>query len=222
MASLKLKLEQREKLYYNSYMYKAVCNVPGSYYTNKAKTIDEYRDIIDRFRTEMLRYPLYVPVNMTDADYDNIEILIDYVSKFKKNDKGIIRREGNNISFFSNDLPLLEKALSVNVPVKIYQAELLPAGVKYFKRAVPAPFRVHLKEVKINSELKQDMLAYIERTDGVEASSSLLRWLKRTHMWAHTWCSKTFYINYNDGSQLTMMHMLFSEVIGKNYKLEQK
>lgn len=222
MASLKLKVEQRERLYYNSYMYRAVCNVPGAYYTDKAKTIDEYKDIIDSFRTEMLRYPLYTPVIMTNDHYDNIEILINYINQFKKNDKGTIRREGNNITFYSNDLPLLKKALSVNVPVKIYQAELLPAGVKYFKRTVPAPFRVHFKEARVNSEIKDDILSYIDRTDGVEASSSLLTWLKRSHRWAHSWCSKSFFINYTDSSQLTMMHLLFPEVIGKNYKLEQK
>jgi hypothetical protein len=222
MASLKLKVEQRERLYYNSYMYRAVCNVPGAYYTDKAKTIDEYKDIIDSFRTEMLRYPLYTPVIMTNDHYDNIEILINYINKFKKNDKGTIRREGNNITFYSNDLPLLKKALSVDVPVRIYQAELLPAGVKYFKRSVPAPYRVHLKEAKINSEIKDDILSYIERTDGVEGSSALMVWLTRPHRWAHSWCSKTFFINYTDGSQLTMMHLLFPEVIGKNYKLEQK
>jgi hypothetical protein len=222
MASLKLKVEQRERLYYNSYMYRAVCNVPGAYYTDKAKTIDEYKDIIDSFRTEMLRYPLYTPLVMTDADYDNIEILINYINNFKKNDKGTIRREGNNITFYSNDLPLLKKVLSVDVPVKIYQAELLPAGVKYFKRSVPAPFRVHLVESKVNSEIKDDILSYIERTDGVEGSSALMVWLTRPHRWAHSWCSKTFFINYTDSSQLTMMHLLFPEVIGKNYKLEQK
>ena len=222
MVSLKLKLEQREKLYYNNYMYKAVCNVPGAYHTDKAKTIDEYRDYLEQFRTEMLRYPLYTPLVMTDDHYDNIEILINYVNKFKKNDKGTIRREGNNISFFSNDLPFLKKAFSVHVPLKIYQAELLPAGVKYFKRKVPAPFRVHLKEAKINSEIKDDILSYIERTDGVEGSSALMIWLTRPHRWAHSWCSKTFFINYTDSSQLTMMHLLFPEVIGKNYKLEQK
>lgn len=203
-------------------MYRAVCHVPGAYYTDKAKTIDEYRDFLESFQTEMRRYPLYTPMIMTDADYDNIEILINYINNFKKNDKGTIRREGNNITFYSNDLPLLKKALSVDVPLKLYQAELLPAGVKYFKRSVPAPFRVHLVESKVNSEIKDDILSYIERTDGVEASSSLLSWLKRPRRWAHSWCSKTFFINYTDSSQLTMMHLLFPEVIGKNYKLEQK
>lgn len=222
MASLKLKVEQRERLYYNSYMYRAVCNVPGAYYTDKAKTIDEYKDIIDNFRTEKLRYPLYTPVIMTNDHYDNIEILINYINEFKKHDKGTIRREGNTITFYSNDLPLLKKALSVAVPLKLYQAELLPAGVKYFKRSVPAPYRVHFKEVRVNSEIKDDILSYIDRTDGVEASSSLLTWLKRSHRWAHSWCSKSFFINYTDSSQLTMMHLLFPEVIGKNYKLEKK
>jgi hypothetical protein len=165
---------------------------------------------------------MYIPEGLDDIDYQDLDTLIQYIVKFQKNDKGTIRREGNSISFFSNDLALLKKAPSTISPIKIYQAEVLPAGIKYFKRKVPAPFRVHLKEAKVNTEIKQDILSYIERTDGVEASSSLLAWLKRPHRWAHSWCSKTFFINYTDSSQLTMMHLLFPEVIGKNYKLEQK
>ena len=222
MASLKLKLEQRERLYYNKYVYRAVTHVPGAYYTNKAKTIDEYRDIIDRFSTQMLRYPVYTQKQMTDADYDNIEILINYSNDFKKNNKGTTRREGNSIAFYSNDLDLLKTAPSTSKPLKIYQADVLPDGIKYFKRSVPAPFRVHLKEARVNTELRQDIVDYINKTEGVEGSGALMIWLTRTSSWNHVWCSKSFYINYTDSSQLTMMHILFSEVIGKNYKLEQK
>ncbi len=217
-----LKVEQRERLYYNKYVYRAVTVVPGAHYTYKIKTIDEYKNEIADFRTNMRRFPLYMPPNVTDEIYDDIEILINYINDFEKNDKGSIRREGNNVVFYSNDLDLLKKAHSVTKPLKIYQAEVLPDGIKYFKRSVPANFRVHLKETKLNSEVKEDILSYIERTDGVEASNAMYSWLKRPHKWNHVWCSKNYYINYNDSSQLTMMHLLFPEAIGKNYKLEQQ
>lgn len=221
-VSLKLKVEQRERLYYNQYVYKAVTNVPGAYYTDKAKTVDEYRDIIDKFRTEMLRYPIYTPKNMTDIDYDNIELLINYNNDFKKNNKGTTRREGNSLVFYSNDLDLLKMAPSTSKPLKIYQADVLPDGVKYFKRKVPAPFRVHLKEARVNTELRQDIFDYINKSDGVEGSGALMIWLTRPSIWNQVWCTKSFYINYTDSGQLTMMHILFPEVIGKNYKLEKK
>jgi|688.fasta_scaffold04701_6 hypothetical protein len=221
-VSLKLKVEQRERLYYNQYVYKAVTNVPGAYYTDKAKTVDEYRDIIDKFRTDMLRYPIYTPKNMTDIDYDNIELLINYNNDFKKNNKGTTRREGNSLVFYSNDLDLLKTAPSTSKPLKLYQAAVLPDGVKYFKRKVPAPFRVHLKETRVNTELRQDIFDYINKTAGVEGSGALMIWLTRTSSWPQVWSTKSFYINYTDSSQLTMMHILFSEVIGKNYKLEQQ
>ena len=221
-VSLKLKVEQRERLYYNQYVYKAVTNVPGAYYTDRAKTVGEYRDIIDKFRTEMLRYPIYTPKNMTDIDYDNIELLINYNNDFKKNNKGTTRREGNNLVFYSNDLDLLKMAPSTGKPLKIYQADVLPDGVKYFKRKVPAPFRVHLKEARVNTELRQDIFDYINKSDGVEGSGALMIWLTRPSIWNQVWCTKSFYINYTDSGQLTMMHILFPEVIGKNYKLEKK
>lgn len=223
MALLNLKLEEKEKLYYNKYSYKAVCRVPGAYYTNGVKNIDEYRDRVDSFKTEMKRWPVYAyPHGLNETDYSDIEQLINFSQSFTKNDKGTIRREGNSITFYSNDLSLLKTAPSTTSPLKIYQAVLLPTGVKYFKRKVPAPFRVHLKEARVNTEFRQDIFDYINKTDGVEGSSALMVWLTRTSSWNQVWCSKSFYINYTDSGQLTMMHILFSEVIGKNYKLEQK
>jgi hypothetical protein len=222
-VSLKLKLEEKEKLYYNKYSYKAVCRVLGAYYTNSIKTIDEYKDKVESLQTELKRWPVHTyPHGLDNLDYIDIDNLIRYIGRFEKNDKGTIRREGNTISFFSNDLAFLKKAPSTLSPLKITQVSLAPAGVKYFKRKVPAPFRVHLKEARVNTELRQDIFDYINKTDGVEGSGALMIWLTRTSRWPQVWCSKSFYINYADSGQLTMMHILFSEVIGKNYKLEQK
>lgn len=223
MASLNLKLEEKEQLYYNKYSYRAVCRVTGAYYTNGVKTIDEYKDKIESFKTEMKRWPVHTyPHGLAEIDYLDLDNLICYIVNFEKNDKGTLRREGNTISFFSNDLAFLKKAPSTISPLKITQVSLMPAGVKYFKRKVPAPFRVHLKDARVNEELRQDILGYINKNEGVEGSSALMIWLTRTARWNSVWCSKSFYINYTDSSQLTMMHILFSEAIGKNYKLEQK
>jgi hypothetical protein len=223
MASLNLKLEEREQLYYNKYSYKAVCRVLGAYYTTGVKTIDEYKDKVESLQTGLKRYPVHTyPHGLGDIDYIELDSLISYIVNFEKNDKGTLRREGNTISFFSNDLDFLKKAPSTLSPLKITQVSLMPAGVKYFKRTVPAPFRVHLKDARVTTELRQDIFEYINKTDGVEGSSALMVWLTRLSAWQQVWCSKSFYINYTDSSQLTMMHILFSEVIGKNYKLEQK
>jgi hypothetical protein len=223
MASLNLKLEERENLYYNKYSYRAVCKIPGAYYTNGVKNITEFKDKVESLRNVMTRWPVHAPSGGLDqANYVTIAELINYTLSFEKNDKGTIRREGNSITFYSNDLSLLKTAPSTIVPLKIYQAVLLPTGVKHFKRTVPAPFRVHFKEAKVNTDIKQDIMNYLTKTEGVEASDSLYRWLNSPPRWSQSWSSKNYYINYTDSSQLTMMHILFSEVIGKNYKLEQK
>ena len=222
-VSLKLKVEEREKLYYNKYSYKAVCKIPGAYYTTGIKNIEDYKDKVESLQTELKRWPVHTsPHGLGNLDYLDLDNLICYIVKFEKNDKGTLRREGNTISFFSNDLDFLKKAPSTISPLKITQVSVMPAGVKYFKRKVPAPFRVHLKEARVNTELRQDIFNYIDKTDGVEGSSALMVWLTRVSSWNQVWCSKSFYINYTDSSQLTMMHILFSEVIGKNYKLEQQ
>lgn len=221
-ASLKLKVEERDKLYYGKYSYKAVCRVKGAYYTDKVSTIDQYKDKINKLRGEIGRNLTYLPSGLEDIDYLDLDELIRYINRFEKNDKGSVRREGNSIAFFSNDLAFIKKAPSTLSPIKLYQASLMPDGVKYFKREVPSPYRVHFKDARIATSLKQDIISFIEKNEGVEGSSSLMRWLHYSHRWDQVWCAKTYYINYTEPSQLTMMHLLFPEVIGKNYKLEKK
>jgi hypothetical protein len=34
--------------------------------------------------------------------------------------------------------------------------------------------------------------------------------------------TNNYFINYNDPSTLTLMHLLFNECLGKNYKLEKR
>ena len=222
MASLKLKVEEREQLFYRKYAYRATCRVKGAHYTNNITSIDEYRDKIDQLQSDLRRYPLYIPSGLDDLDYLALDDLIRYILRFEKNDKGTLRREGNNISFFSNDLDFLKKAPSTMSPLKITQVSLMPSGVKYFKRTVPAPYRIYMKDARVPASLKSEIISFIEKNVGVEFSSAFGMWLHRPNRWDQVWCSKTFYINYTEPSQLTMMHLLFPEVIGKNYKLEQK
>ena len=77
MASLNLKLEEREQLYYNKYSYKAVCRVLGAYYTTGVKTIDEYKDKVESLQTGLKRYPIHTyPHGLGDIDYIELDSLI--------------------------------------------------------------------------------------------------------------------------------------------------
>lgn len=203
-------------------MYKAECRVYGAYYTYNVKTIDECKEKILNFKKELRRLPAQLIHHLDDPDYLAIDSLIRYINRFEKNNKGTLRRENDGISFFSNDLDFLKKAPSTLKPLKLYQAELLPAGIKYFKRAVPASYRVYFKNNSIPIELKKDILNYIEKTDGVEGCNALMSWLHRPNRWGNCYTYDQHFINYNDPSNLTMMHILFPEVIGKNYKLEKQ
>jgi hypothetical protein len=220
-ASLKLKVEEREILYYRKYMYKVSCIIPGAHYTYNVSTITEYKNKIDDLTHHTKRTPLFLPVDYGDIEFQNIDRLLKYINKFEKNAKGMMRREGRVVSFFSNDLNFLKKAPSVE-PLVITEASLMPAGIKYFKRDVPASYRVYFKEGRVSSDIRNDILSYIEKNEDIQGSKALMHWLHRPLHWNHTWSSSNYYINYSETNQLTMMYLLFSEVIGKNYKLEKK
>lgn len=224
MALLKLKVEDREKLYYSKFAYKATCYVVGAFYAHYSKTIDECLDKINTLRNQYgTRFPTHIPANFGDSHIKQLTNLIEFINNFNDNNLGTIRREGNYISFFSNDLCCLESLVNVTEnDVGIFQVNLTPAGIKYFKREVPAPYRVYFKDNKVPSTIRAEIIDYLERTDNTEGSKSLMIWLHREMRWPVVWSSPQYYINYHNESDLTMMHLLFSEVIGKNYKLEKK
>jgi hypothetical protein len=208
----------KESLYYNKYKYRLKIKISGSaYYISKVKDIQEYDALVKSVTTELGRRPYYINADYDSNDRLQIAKLILYYNEFVKKKMGTTRKEHSTITFFSNDLKFLKKA-PINERSKLYEADISPAGIKYFKKDPPASYRVYFNGSKVSIETKKQILDYVTRTDGVEASSSVMNWLNRP--WQYSWHS--YFIDYNDSSQLMMMTLLFNEVLGKKYKLEKK
>lgn len=229
MESFKLKVELRDKLYWNRYLYKVHIKAPGVFYTSKVSDMDEYRIEIQKAEQLNQMYKGWNPEyrrnisGLTLQNFETVEALIKFRVKFRDSKNGNERVEGNMISFYSNDLSLLQEITIVpHVNPKFYQVELAPSGVKQFKKEPPASFRVYLKSVRIPSELRFEFAEYIEKTQGAEASSSLHRWLNGPIRTYPSWSQSSYYVNYENPSDYTMMAIKFPELIGKNYKLEKK
>lgn len=229
MESFKLKVELRDKLYWGKYQYKVHIKTPGVYYTSKVSDMDEYKDEIQKALQLTSRYKGWVPVHranldvLTPENFETIEALIKFRLAFNESKKGNVRVEGNGISFYSSDLALLQSLSNVpHIKPKFYQADLSPAGTKQFKKEPPSKFRVYLKSTRITSELRIEFAQYLENTQGAEPSDSLRRWLNRPNVAYPSWSQSSYYVNYDNSSDYTMMAIKFSELIGKNYKLEKK
>ena len=110
MESSKLKVEKRNKLYFNKFTYKAVCEIKGAGYTYYTNDLETFVARMEKWRDNKLRYGVRV---MSDdwKEYMD-EINLDQISKFItwrnliSKDKCMYRMQGDSVSFFSNDLSL--------------------------------------------------------------------------------------------------------------------
>lgn len=229
MESFKLKVELRDKLYWGKYLYKVHIKTPGVYYTSKVSDMDEYREEVQKALQLASRYKGWMPRHranldsLTPENLETIEAVINFRIAFNESKKGNDRVEGDGISFYSSDLSLIQAVSNIpHVKPKFFQADLSPDGVKQFKKEPPSKFRVYLKSVRISSELRIEFAEYLEKTQSAEPSDSLRRWLHRPTVSYPTWSQSSYYVNYDNSSDYTMMAIKFSELIGKNYKLEKK
>lgn len=219
-----LKFEEKEKLYYNKYSYKASFKSYGINYIRGARSIDEYTTTLDKIINDLTHRPYHLPKTLTDIECEIIENVIKFKVNFEDNNLGTLRQEGNSIAFFSNEIDLLTTLDDIDgIKVEYFQAKLLPAGTKYFTNNPPAKYRLQLKETNIDISIKDQLRQYLADHSELKPSSALSAWLRYPSRWQRAYCcSKRYFIDYDDDKNLTMLHLMFSEIVGKNYKLEKR
>jgi len=217
MASFELKNELKEHLYYKAYEYKCVLRTLGARYVPKVSTIDEYKLWVgSKIKQKSFS---------SGIDYDAIEFLVNFYQEFNKTD-GSTRKEADTITFYSNDITLLETLKNIpdtNVRLKWFKAELMPIGVRYMRTDPKYKFRIYLKDAKITNDLKLQFINHVKNVKDFHISSSLQRWTSWQFNYNNVaWCRQSFYIDYDDEKNLLVLLLKFPELMGKNYRLEKK
>jgi hypothetical protein len=205
-ASLKFKTEDRTILYYNKFKYKV-----------SVQTLRVQERVQESIQLgNLISLPEIYTASRTDRE--KISIFLDL---YRENNK--FRLEGDRITFFSNDLALIEQFQSLANSALITEA-VVTHGVKLFKNTPPAKFRSYLKTTRIESEFRSEFVKYLERTDGLRPNNPFLRCLYPQSSWGYKyiWIYDHYFIDYDDPSMLTYMHLMFPNVLGKTYKLEKK
>ena len=211
----------REKLYFNKYMYRGVFETKHLYYIYDAKNIDEYRSNLSQARDNSVRYSWRrAIVDDTKIDFDLIEKIITFKRKYSG--KNItFRCEGDKLAVFTNDPKVVSEIPTIQLDASLAQIVLSPTGVKYFKNTPPSKYRVYLRDRKITEETR-DLLRDFCNRDIAKPCDSLTRSLKSTSTWKWSYVHKGHFIDYEDDTTLSYMGLMFPELIGKTYKLEKK
>jgi hypothetical protein len=228
MVSSRLKNESRVGLWFGKYEYRATLILPGISRTHGARTYN-------RFLKNLLIYgsskSIEIASDIKAIDLSSMERFYAWKTKKYKPKTSMMRLENNRISVFSNDLPFLQTLESIPlVPddVTYIRAVLdIPTGTKYFKKEPKHKFRVYLKGCTLDNQstFRPDLIEFIRRYRGTSTviipSGALERWLIFARIWSEKYCMPYYYLEYDDPGIHSLIHIMFSNMIGSSFKLEK-
>lgn len=228
MASLKLQTEKRSSLFFGKYKYRAKCRVNGAGYTYYTKNLEEFKIKMAK-RAE--RAPTYVEVMLPDwrrrvdhIDYEQIGRYFDWRDS-ANSETYMLRIQGDNISFFSDDIELLKTLDNIDNDLEISIAEIIGKNVLYFKKEPEYKFRTFFRGKKMPDNFRQDVVQFIERYSNTANICPALKKLVSDDTGRKHWYSylhSSYYVDYNDESTLTLLHMFFGSMLAKTYSLEKE
>lgn len=208
-------------------MYRVELRSPNMHFTYNCKTIEEFKDKITRITEDFGKnsawYNWHKPV-VTDEEYELVESIFAIISDSTLKNSYATRREHRALTFYTNDMNLVNRLHSIQQDAKINTVRPMPEGIIEFKREPPAAYRVFLRSCTIPCEIKTQILDYLMRTPDVQPSDALYKWLNTTNKYGaiKCWTWSSHYFDYSDINNLLMMKLIFPEIIGKNYRLEKK
>jgi hypothetical protein len=214
------KYEERDHYYYNKFKYRAKFNLKGiraSIYCNDKIDLPNQ---LDRPRSRFFK-------DWSDINIKPISNWIDWRNLNKPNKLMTYRIEGNSISVFSNDLALLESLKTLGKDVSIEYTEvknvLTYVGTKTFIREPKHKFRIHLKAVKVDNSVLDNLRSMITNNTSLYPSQAFEYWLSiMPRTWKHRYTNAAHFIDYDDESMLSYLLLVHGNIFGKKYKLEKR
>ena len=212
-------VEYRDRLYWGKYKYKGVIELPG---------IHMYK---------WFSFPLYqLPGRIQNPERKTIieqnlpmlNLVCPMIKQLIKGDKAniSIRSEGDKLSICTNNLSILDgiKAVAKENMKLVTASVVYDVGVKYFVRQPKHKFRVYLKSVRITPDTKTELIKFLSEHENMFPSKTLGRWMASANFTAsyHRFMSSTWYVDLDDDTYISYLHLMFGDVFGKTYSLEKR
>jgi len=227
MELFKLKTEKRNKLYFNKFMYKAVCKIQGAAYTYYTSEIDSFISRMEKFReTERSKFG----VRILDDDWQEYweEVNIEQIAAFItwrnmiSKDRCLIRIQQDNVSFFSNELSLLQTLDNLDPKLKFHQAICHDPKTLYFKRQPKYKFRTYFKSRRMPKDFSDNVRSLNKIYKSLNFSKGLISNLFNNNWHPYRYMHGSFFVEYNDEQMITILGMWFSDMLGKTYTLAKE
>lgn len=226
MESSKLKIDKRNKLYFNKFKYKAVCRVLGASYTYYTNDIETFVSRMEKFRDNKPRYGVRILKDDWQEYWD--EVNIDQISKFISwrnvvtKDKCMYRIQGDSVSFFSNDIALLQTLADVDPNVRFLLVECHASDVMYFKKQPKYKFRTYFKGKRIPQDFSDNIRSLQDMYSSLHFSEGLFKSLFHNNWHPYRYMHGSYFVEYNDEYMLTILSMWFPDMLAKTYSLAKE
>ena len=227
MVSLNWKVEKKNKLYFNTYAYKARVRIVGACYTYYTGDIDTFVQRISKWKDESKNSLIYKIGDERKDYWDNIDIpVIDKFLAWRDlytHKECIIRIQGDYVSVFANDVGILNSLTNVSKDITYYQVEVTTQGSIILKKKKHYNYRTFFKGKRLSKEFFDNFNEFskIYKSNVVNISPAMIKYLQRQwtpYMYMHG----SYFIDYVDESFKTILYMYFPDMLSKTYKLEEQ
>lgn len=223
-----IKIEVKNKLYFNKFKYKAMCTIQGAAYTYYTPDLETFIIRMEKFKDNKLRYGIRVIEDDWKEYWD--EVNLDQVSQFLtwrntvSKDKCMLRIQGDTVSFFSNDISLLDTLKSIDKNVSYFEAEVYKADTIYFSKNPKFKYRTFFKGKRCPDDFFSNIIEFCNRYPKANVSRGLqaLAHNRRKNYTRFIYLHSSYYVDYNDESMISILHMLFPNMMGKTYSLAKR
>lgn len=227
MGSFKLKVEKRNKLYFNKFKFKAVCHIQGAAYTYYTPDIETFVARIEKVRDSTRnKYGVRVmednwKIYWEEVNIDKISQYITWRNLINK-DRCMYRIQGDNVSFFSNDLSLLQTLESIDPNLKFYQAECLSPDVLYFKKQPKYKYRTYFRGKRIPKDFSDNIRTLQGMYKTLNFSKGIFQSLFHNNWHPYRYIHGSYFVEYNDEQMITILSMWFPDMLAKTYSLAKE
>lgn len=223
--------EIKNKLYLHKFQYKAVCKIKGAGYTYYVNDIETFMSRIERLKDLGKKTNKYGVRTIDDQWKEYFEeIDVDQISRFLtwrdtvQKEKCTIRIQNNTVSFFSNDLSLLKTLENIDTKLKLYKVQALDVETLYFAKEPRYKYRTFFKSKRVYEDFYKNVLEFVERYPNAKVSPGLIQYaiIRKTSYSKFMYMHGSYFIEYDDSSMVTILHMLFPGMMGKTYSLAKR
>lgn len=222
MELYKLKVEKRNKLYFNKFKYKASLTIKGAAYSYYSMDIETFTLRIEKLRESKSRYGVRVLTDSWQEYWDEIDL--DQISKFItwrnviSKERCLYRIQGDYVSFFSNDLALLHTLDCMDPNLKFYEAKSLSPDTMYFKKNPKYKYRTYFKGKRMPKDFCDNVRSLNDMYEKLKFSDALfdVNWHQFKYM------HSSYFVEYNDEQMHTILAMWFPDMLAKTYICEKE